>query len=253
VKKLLKLSLEEPKTFISILDAISTVVDEAVFTANEEALTLRSLDSARSAMVDVKLPKQFFTEYEATGQTNIGIRIKDLIKIAKLGKRGVTQFVLEVPEGSNILKLTFIGKASTRTFELPLLDLTFEQIPVPKVKYEATIKIVTDELYDAVKAVSTFSDHVEFKATREKFIVSSGSEKGKGVSEYTKDQLIDLNVEGEEVISAYSSNYLLDMVAYSELSEVLEISFASRKPAKFYYSLINGGELTFYVAPRSEV
>lgn len=253
MKKLLKLSLEEPKTFISILDAISTVVDEAVFTANEEALTLRSLDSARSAMVDVKLPKQFFTEYEATGQTNIGIRVKDLIKIAKLGKRGVAQFRLEVPEGSNILKLTFIGKASTRTFELPLLDLTFEQIPVPKVKYEATIKIVTDELYDAVKAVSAFSDHIEFKATKEKFIVSSGSEKGKGVSEYTKDQLIDLNVEGDEVISAYSSNYLLDMVAYSELSEVLEVSFASRKPAKFYYSLINGGELTFYVAPRSEV
>jgi proliferating cell nuclear antigen len=131
VKKLLKLSLEDPKTFIGILDAISTVVDEAVFTANEEALTLRSLDSARSAMVDVRLPKQFFTEYEATGQTNIGIRIKDLIKIAKLGKRGVTQFQLEVPEGTNILKLIFIGKASTRTFELPLLDLTFEQIPVP--------------------------------------------------------------------------------------------------------------------------
>lgn len=253
MKELLKLSLEDPKIFVAILDAISTIIDEAVFTASEEGLTLRSLDSARSAMVDVKLPKQFFTEYEVSGQVNIGVRVKDLIKISKLGKRGTTQFQLEVPEGSNIIKLTFIAKSSMRTFELPLLDLTFEQIPVPKVKYEATLKIVTDELYDAVKAVSTFSDNVEFKATKDKFVISSGSEKGRGVSEYSRDQLIDLSVEAEEVVSAYSSNYLLDMVAYSELSEVLEVSFASRKPAKFYYSLINGGELTFYVAPRSEV
>lgn len=247
---MLKIEFEDARNWLDLLDAIRDIVEEAVFIATQEGLSLRAMDSARVAMVDLKLPVVFFPDYKIEKEdVKFAISVADMIKSLKGTKKGY-KLVIELGE-ENLLRLSFIGKGK-HVFEFPLLDITAESLPSLKLKFEAHIKIETDIIGNAIKNLEKFSDYVTFRANSEKLILSGRSEKGRAASEFLKDELISLEVENESVAS-YSTEYLLNILGKSELSEVTLLEFGNRVPLKVTYGLAGEGEISYFLAPRTEI
>lgn len=247
---MLRIEFEDAKNWLDLLDAVRDIVEEAVFVATQEGLSLRAMDSARVAMVDLKLPVIYFPDFKVDEEkVSFAISVADMIKSLKGIKKGY-RLVIELGE-ENLLKLSLIGKGR-HVFEFPLLDISAESIPSLKVNFEASVKIETDILGNAVKNLEKFSDYVTFRATSEKLILTGRSEKGRAASEFSKDELISLEVS-KDVVSSYSTEYLLNILGRSELSEVTTLEFGNRMPLKTTYTLAGEGSISYYLAPRTEI
>jgi proliferating cell nuclear antigen (pcna) len=247
---MLSIEFEDAKNWIELLEAIRDIVEEAFFIATPEGLSLRAMDSARVAMIDLKLPPPYFSNYNIDKEeVKIGFSVSDMVKVLK-GMRKGYKLALEVGD-ENVIKLRFMGKGY-HTFEFPLLDIEGESIPSLKLKFDVRIKIETKVLMDAVENVEKFSDYATFKVESEKFVIYGKSEKGRATSEFSKEDLIELQME-KEAISSYSTEYLLNILGKDDLSEITVLEFATKVPLKVTYNLVNEGELTYYLAPRTEV
>lgn len=247
---MLKLEFEDAKNWLDLLDAIRDIVEEAVFVATQDGLSLRAMDSARVAMVDLKLPVVYFSDFQVEGEkVNFAISVADMVKTLRGIKKGY-RLIIELSE-ENTLRLNLIGKGRY-VFEFPLLDISPESIPALKLNFEVLLKIETDVLGNAIKNLEKFSDYVVFKATSDKLILGGKSEKGKATTEFLRDELIALEVTKEST-SSYSTEYLLNILGKSELSEVTTLEFGTRMPLKATYQLTGEGEVSFYLAPRTEI
>ena len=68
-----------------VVNVVSTLVDEAKFTVNADGLTVRAVDPAHIAMVDLTLGKEAFEEFKAE-DAEIGLDIDKLSQFLKLAK-----------------------------------------------------------------------------------------------------------------------------------------------------------------------
>jgi len=247
---MLRIEFEDAKNWLELLDAIRDIVEEAVFVATQEGLTLRAMDSARVAMIDLKLPVVYFPDYKIDEEkVNFAISVADMVKSLKGIKKGY-RLIMELTE-NNTLKLEFLGKGR-HSFEFPLLDISPESIPSLKLNFEAHIRIETDILANAIDNLEKFSDYITFKASSDKLVLTGRSEKGKATSEFLKDELISLEVV-RDCISSYSTEYLQNILGKSKLSEVTALDFGTKMPLKATYILAGEGEVSYYLAPRTEV
>ena len=68
-----------------VVNVVSTLVDEAKFSMNAEGLTIKAVDPAHIAMVDLTLGKDAFEEFKAD-EVEIGIDIDKLSQFLKLAR-----------------------------------------------------------------------------------------------------------------------------------------------------------------------
>lgn len=246
-----KAVLADSRIWRSVIESISTLVEEGVFIADPTGIRLRAMDPSRVAMVDMELPKTSFESYECSGEMPIGVNFDDMKNIMK--RAGANEKLeLERMEKEARLKIRFKGK-TTRTFSLPLLDMGKEELSVPRISFLATVKLPAATLMDAIKDAEVVSDFVKISAEDEKLTITASGDRGEVEVEITKDSGELLSVELKESAHAlYSLTYLSKMMVASDLSEIAILMFSTDMPLRLDFNLPSGGRIVYYLAPRME-
>ena len=65
----------------AIASAIKTLVEEATFEVNNEALVFRAMDPSHIALVDLYWPNSAFEKYECDKPFKFTIRVEDFVKL----------------------------------------------------------------------------------------------------------------------------------------------------------------------------
>src|SRR3989304_5140513 len=70
-----------------VVDVVSTLVDEAKFNIGKDAVTVKAVDPAHVAMVDLSLDRAAFDGYKADeGELGIDMdKMKEILRLAKSG------------------------------------------------------------------------------------------------------------------------------------------------------------------------
>ncbi len=237
--------------FKKSVKALSALVDEAEFLFDEEGMKLRATDPSKIAMVDFLLPRHAFKEYDVEGPVKVGLNLKDLQDALKKAKAS-EEVVLSLSEDGSRFILELVGKAHRR-FVLPVLDLGGAELPVPKLAFTATVKLIAEVLQSALDDADAFSTHVTFHAKEDTFTIRASGSKGEYVLELKKDihdALLELSVS-EESRAMYPLDYLEDMVSQANKSAAVTIAFKTDAPLKLSYA-IGDANFTYYLAPRIE-
>ncbi len=246
-----KAKLFEPKILRSSMEAISNLIDEACLIATQEGLQMRAMDPAHVALVDFSLKQEVFEEYtikESTVPLHIGL---DLTRFCTILKRGKSDSIyLELPEGSSTLKIKFVN-SSTRTFSMPLIEISEEELKVPSLDFPAMVEIEPKALDDAIKDAEIVSDHVIFSMDDENFYISARGELGDVEIKINKKDAISFDISGEKVKSMFSIEYLKDMIKASDIASTVKIYLGNNIPVKLEF-VAGGVELSFLLAPRIE-
>ncbi len=239
-----KLKAEVLKT---ILDAVATLVDEAKIHVTPEGLSLKAVDPAHVAMVDLSLGKKAFAEYKAT-DLDMGVdldKLKDILKLAG------SQDLIDIEYKEDAHKLVF--KLGHITRRMSLVDTANMGDPkVPNLSLPNQVVVLASELQQGIKASEAVSDHIALVADGKAFEL---------VAEGDTDQA-HLRLEGSELIkiqapqksrSLFSLDYFSTMSKVVKATDAVTLNLGTDFPVKIEFDIADGnGHIIYLLAPRIE-
>lgn len=240
MKMLIK--LENPQVLSKAIDIISELVLEVRINVNESGLSIVAMDPANVAMVEFKLPKSAFSQFEA-GQETLGINLENLKKVLKRASAGSS---LIIEKKDNLLEIQ-IQDRIRRNFTISLIDLDSEEKNMPSLEYITRVEMNSPDLIDAIEDCSVVSDACTFKINEGKFIVEA---KGlnSAMAEFSSDEA---KIEGETCKARYSLDYLQKFIKAAKIIDKTILKFSNDHPLRVEFRT-NFLELNFILAPRVE-
>jgi|Deesub1362B_J571_1020462.scaffolds.fasta_scaffold00217_8 proliferating cell nuclear antigen len=244
----MKAVLSDSKVLKSVVDAISKIVDEAKIVMSPEGLSLRAMDPAHVALVDLRLDSTAFDEYDIHKTYELGV---DLYRLDTILKRAGSGDIVELStsEDGSALRIT-IHKTATRRFDIPLIDVREEDIHLPQLEFLAVMEIDPKILSEGIKDADLFSDNVILSCDAENLYISAEGELGNVEVKLSKEQAVSFNVTGP-CRSMFSIEYLKDMIKVADIASTVDIHFGNDMPLKLDF-LATGVRLSFLLAPRIE-
>jgi len=230
-----------------VVDVVSTLVDEAKFNVGKDAITVKAVDPAHVAMVDLTLDRSAFEAYKAD-EGELGIDMDKMKEILRLAKGGEA-ISIGHDENKNRLVVT-VGNTTRR---MALVDTAGMSDPkVPSLNLPAKLVVRTDELRQAIRASESISDHLALKASSEGFEIVSEGDTDNVSHVVPKDLLEELQVK-EPVRSLFPLDYFSNMVKAISSAQTVTLYLGSDYPVKMEFKIAGGkGEVKYLLAPRIE-
>jgi DNA polymerase III sliding clamp (beta) subunit (PCNA family) len=142
-------------------------------------------------------------------------------------------------------------------FELPLIDISEEQMSIPPFEYAAEIQMESFKFSETITKLKMFGDTVDLTCSEERIILTSTShDQGKMFVEIFMDDLVEFAIEeGATLELSFSLTYLKNMCSYQKLSTMVLLKFSEERPLQMTYPLDkdpsgNGARMVFYLAPK---
>jgi proliferating cell nuclear antigen len=230
-----------------IIKVVATLVDEVKLNIDADGVTLKAVDPAHVAMVDLHLGKEAFEDLEAT-ECELGIDIDKVKEVLSLAKAG-DMIDMEHDEERNKL----VVRIENITRHMSLVDTMGMSDPkMPQLNLPAKIKLAAAELNQGIKASESISNHIALVANSEGFELSSQGDTDSVSLKLRKDLLLSLEA-AEPVRSLFSLDYFSNMVRSVPSSGVVTLAIGQDYPAKVDFEIAEGnGMVTYLLAPRIE-
>lgn len=230
-----------------INEATSTLVDEAKIHITKEGISLRAVDPAHVAMVDISIGAKAFESYEAE-DLEIGLdldKLKDIMKLA--GSADLVK--IEYKKDSHRLVFT-IGNLVRR---MSLVDTAGMPDPkVPNLNLPNKVTVVVDELARAIKGSETVSDHIAIVVDPEYFQVLAEGDADSLDLKLAKEDLVSLE-SAEKTKSMFSLDYFSNMIKAVKSGGSVTLNLGSDYPVKMEFDMADGnGHCVYLLAPRIE-
>lgn len=230
-----------------IVDVVSTIVDEAKFNVNAKGVTLKAVDPAHVAMIDLRIEKSAFEEFDAD-ETELGIDLDKIREVLRLSRSGDVISMAQ-DEDRNRLVIN-VGNVTRR---MNLVDTTGMSDPkVPNLSLPAMIAITAEELQKGIKAAESISDHIALTATPEGFEMVSEGDTDSVSLKLSKDLLVSLDCK-ENVRSLFPLDYFSNMIRAIPAGTVISMNLGNDYPVKMEFAIADGkGTVNYLLAPRIE-
>src|SRR5881397_2727896 len=265
-KHMFKATMNDARLFRNLLGAISSLIEEADFTAGPEGIKLRSMDPSHIAMVDFEWPRTAFDSYESTANTKLRLSVSNLLKLLKR-TRSEESIEVVFDDTNKKLNITLRNKI-VRKFITPTLEPSTEEVPTPKVPFSARVKLAAASLRDIIDDAQAISDNVRLEVSPDKFLIKASGEMSSVAIEMDKgsDAILEIDLRPETdpktgqpaatttpARATYNLNYLGEIIrAGSGASEVTSLEFSTNMPIKVEFEMPQQGRLLYYLAPRIE-
>ncbi|HLE53710.1 MAG TPA: proliferating cell nuclear antigen (pcna) [Thermoplasmata archaeon] len=230
-----------------VVDVVSTLVDEAKFNVGKDSVTIKAVDPAHVAMVDLSLDRGAFESFKAD-ETELGIDMDKMKEILRLAKSGEV-ISINHDEDKNRL-IVAVGNTTRR---MSLVDTAGMSDPkVPSLNLPAKLIVRTDELRQAIRASESVSDHIALKASPEGFEIVSEGDTDTVSHMVPKDMLEELQAK-EAVRSLFPLDYFSNMVKAISSAPTVALYLGTDYPVKMEFKIAAGkGEVKYLLAPRIE-
>ncbi|MBN1159755.1 MAG: proliferating cell nuclear antigen (pcna) [Candidatus Diapherotrites archaeon] len=247
---MLNLVFDDAKLFKRTIDAISVLVDQGEFIIDEKGMSLRAADQAMIAMVDFTIPKSAFSEYVVQTHYKLGIDLEGLAKVLARARPN-DKLVLGLSEDNALLTIELRGNAS-RSFTLPLLDISGGDLPMPNMEFDAEMTIDADLLQDGLKDASLFNTYVTLKARDHEFqMLAKGTSGNLNFKLGKQDKSMKHVSVKAESSASFPLDYLQDITKSAAKDDGIKIAFKTNRPLMVTYK-IEKAALIYYIAPRAE-
>ncbi|MFY9605686.1 MAG: proliferating cell nuclear antigen (pcna) [Thermoplasmata archaeon] len=230
-----------------VVNVVSTLVDEAKFSMNSDGLTLKAVDPAHIAMVDLSLGKDAFEEFKAD-EVEIGIDIDKLSQFLKLAR---SDDIIDVKHDEDKRRLNIAVGDITR--RMSLIDTTGMSDPkVPSLNLPVTLTVKVDDLVQGIKASETVSDHIALVASPEGFEMTCEGDMDQVNWKKSKKDMESLEAPSS-VRSLFPLEYFSNMLRAVPSGSVVTMHLGNDYPVRVEFKIAGGkGEVRYLLAPRIE-
>lgn len=230
-----------------IIDVTSPLVNEAKFNITSKGISLRAVDPAHVAMVDLEIKSTAFEEYKSD-EMELGIDLDKLSGIMRLANSGDI-VSLEYDEKSNRL----VVKIGNLVRRMGLIDTAgMPDSKVPNLDLPATAVVEASELSKGVRASEAVSDHLALSVDKDSFELFAEGDTDTVNLKLPKDLLVKLNSPGK-FKSLFSIDYFSNMIKPVKGEDPITISMGNDNPIRVDFDIAEKkGHVTYLLAPRIE-
>jgi len=166
-------------------------------------------------------------------------------ELEKIMQRSMPNDRMQLELGENELHLKFEGELS-RSFRLPLIDVSDEEVSIPAPKFDAKVSINARILKEALKDASLFGSSVILRAKGKQFSIEARGSQGtlKTVTKETTNVSVKAD---SEVVSKYSLSFLQNIMKEADNDANVVMELKSDAPMKVSFG-IGEGSIEFYLA-----
>ena len=223
------------------IGAISIFISEGNLRFNESGIHLRAIDPSQIVLVDFLMPKSSFGKFDVE-PNYVGV---DLVELNKIVSRSQPGERLRMDLSDSELHLNLDG-GFEKSFKLPLIEASDEEISLPKHKYECTVEINARMLKEALKDASIFGSAVVLMLKGGQFFLEAKGSHGHLLSVSKDSKLV--KVSGERDITAkFSLNFLQNIVKEADPESKITLELKNDSPLKISYKIDNN-EIRFFLA-----
>lgn len=230
-----------------IIDVTSPLVNEVKFNISQKGLSLRAVDPAHVAMVDLEVKSKAFEEYKAD-EMELGIDMDKLDGIMRLSSSGET-VSLEYDEETNRL----VVKIGNLVRRMGLIDTAGMPDPkMPNLNLPAKVVIKSSEINQGVRASEAVSDHLALTVNKDNFELYAEGDTDTVNLKLPKDLLVELNVPNK-CKSLFSIDYFSNMIKSVKGDDPITIMIGNDNPIRVEFDIADSkGHVTYLLAPRIE-
>jgi len=230
-----------------IIDVASPLVNEVKLNVTAKGISLRAVDPAHVAMVDLEVKNKAFEEYKANDM-ELGIDMDKLGAIMRLASPG-DMVSLEYDEDSNRL----IVRIGNLVRKMGLIDTAGMPDPkMPNLNLPAKIVLKASELTQGVRASETVSDHLALTVNKDTFELFAEGDTDTVNLKLPKDLLEELNTTGK-CKSLFSIDYFSNMIKPVKGDNLITIMLGNDNPIRVEFDFAEkSGHVTYLLAPRIE-
>lgn len=234
-------------TLKGLVNIISTLIDEVKFTITPEGMTLKAVDAAHVAMIEMEVTRDAFESYSAES-CEIGLdldKVKGVLKLASSGD------IIKMEQDESHGRLVF--KVGNITRRMNLVDTTSMSDPkVPQLSLTAHINVPVEELQKGIRAAESISDHITLKAGPEYFELSCEGDTDSVSLRLDKDSSMSIDTDSE-VCSMFPLDYFSNIIKAIPSGTVINVELDSDYPVKLKFGLADGNaKVNYLLAPRIE-
>lgn len=230
-----------------VIDVTSPLVSEVKLNINSKGISLRAVDPAHVAMINLEIDNKAFEEYKADDM-ELGIDMDKLAGIMRLSTSG-DMVSLEYDETANSLiirignlvrKMSLIDTAGMPDPKMPNLDLPAKAI------------IKASEINRGVRASEAVSDHLAVSINKDNFELFAEGDTDTVNLKLPKDLLIELTSKGEYK-SLFSIDYFSNMIKPVKGEDTVTIFLGNDNPVRVEFDIADKkGHVKYLLAPRIE-
>ncbi|MGE4274854.1 MAG: proliferating cell nuclear antigen (pcna) [Candidatus Methanomethylophilaceae archaeon] len=230
-----------------IVNIISTLVDEAKLNIGPEGISLKAVDPAHVAMVELDVKKGTFESFLAD-ETQIGLdldKVKEVLRLTAAGD--IVEMEQDEERGRLIMK---VGNITRR---MSMVDTSSMSDPkVPQLSLPVSVDVSISEIQKGIKAAESVSDHIALTADADGFELSCEGDTDSVNLRLDRAKLVGLTVT-EKARSLFPLDYFSNLVKAIPSDTVVKINLGNDYPVKIHFDLAEGNTSVGYLlAPRIE-
>lgn len=230
-----------------IIDVISPLVNEIKLNITPKGISIRAVDPAHVAMVDLEVKSDAFEEFKAK-EMELGIDMDKLGSIMRLSTAG-DMISLEYDNDANRLTVR-IGNLVRR---MGLIDTAGMPDPkMPSLNLPAKVVLKSSEISQGVRASESISDHLALSVNKDTFELFAEGDTDTVNLKLPKDLLVDINAPSK-CKSLFSIDYFSNMIKPVKSDNPLTIHLGNDNPIQVEFDIADKkGHVTYLLAPRIE-
>jgi len=234
-------------TLKGLVNVISTLIDEVKFTVTPEGMSLKAVDPAHVAMIELNMGAKAFVSYEAD-ELALGLDLDKVKEVLKLSSAGD---VISMEHDEEHGRLIF--KVGNITRRMNLVDTSsITDVKVPQLDLTASIVVPISELQRGIKASETISDHIALIANPDYFELLCEGDTDSADLRLDRAQLLSLETD-VQVSSMFPLDYFANLVKAVPSDMKVRIDLDNDYPVKLIFDLADGnGTVMYLLAPRIE-
>ncbi len=229
------------------MNVISTLIDEVKFVVDSKGMSLKAVDPAHVAMIDLRMDAKAFKSYKADS-AELGIDLDKVKEVLKLSSAGdIITMQHDEEHGRLIFKVGNITRRMNLVDTSSIMD-----VKMPALDLSASIEVPVAELQKGIKASETISDHISLVANKDSFELICEGDTDSADLKLEKKQLISVHVSSQ-VSSMFPLDYFANFIRAVPSDATVKVELDNDYPLKLIFDIADGtGSVTYLLAPRIE-
>ena len=230
-----------------LIDVTSPLVNEVKLNITKDNISLRAVDPAHVAMVDLSITSDAFEDYKAE-DLELGIDMDKFAGIMRLAGSDDDIF-MEFDQKQNRL----IIKIGNLVRKMALIDTAGMPDPkMPTLELPGKVTLRASELNKGIKASESISDHLAITMKKDSFQLYAEGDTDTVDLTIPKDLLVDLTATSK-IKSLFSIDYFSNMIKSVKANEDVTIFLGNDNPTRVEFDVAQSkGHVTYLLAPRIE-
>ena len=229
--------------FACILRHLKDMSSDIMISIDENRLYTQGMDSSHAALFELNLSKDWFGEFEAEDTPiRLGINCELIFKIFNCLGENQNIKITYNPEENDYIYITLYpleGENGIRKeFQVPLMNLDCEFLPVPDSDWSADIQMVSDDLSKLIEQLSIFGSDLIVKCDEESIKLLSDGEMGKMKAVIKEEDILTYAIEEDvEVKVKFAISYFSLFTSVSKVNKKVNIHIDVKLPIKIQYDM----------------